>query len=76
LSGFLIIPEVGAGYARFEGLQAFAVLRRVKDSSGRGRCAASVLRSDAVGLRGTCLVGIAHSDAGSILPFEKLPPLE
>jgi hypothetical protein len=36
---FLIIPEVGLGDAGFEGLQTFAVLRRVKDNSGRVRCA-------------------------------------
>jgi hypothetical protein len=36
---FLIVPEVGLGDAGFEGLQTFAVLGRVKDNSGRGRCA-------------------------------------
>jgi len=35
LRGFLIVPETGVGDARFEGFQAFAVLRGVKDSSGR-----------------------------------------
>jgi hypothetical protein len=35
LRGFLIAPEIGIGDARFEGFQAFAVLRGVKDSSGR-----------------------------------------
>jgi hypothetical protein len=35
LCGFLIVPEIGVGDARFEGLQALAVLRRVKDSSER-----------------------------------------
>ena len=36
LSGFLIAPEIGVGCADFESLQALAVLRRVKDNSGRG----------------------------------------
>jgi hypothetical protein len=36
---FLVVPEVGLGYAGFESLQAFAVLRRVKDNSGPVRCA-------------------------------------
>ncbi len=35
LCGFLIVPETGIGDARFESLQALAVLRRVKDSSAR-----------------------------------------
>jgi hypothetical protein len=35
LRGFLIVPETGIGDARFEGFQAFALLRRVKDSSAR-----------------------------------------
>jgi hypothetical protein len=35
LCGFLIVPEIGFGYARFERFQAFAVLRRVKDNSER-----------------------------------------
>jgi hypothetical protein len=35
LRGFLIAPEIGVGDACFEGFQAFAVLRGVKDSSGR-----------------------------------------
>ncbi len=35
LSSFLIAPEMGFGDARFESLQALAVLRRVKDSSAR-----------------------------------------
>jgi hypothetical protein len=35
LRGFLIVPEIGVGGFGFEGLQAFAVLRDVKDSSGR-----------------------------------------
>jgi hypothetical protein len=35
LCRFLIVPETGIGDARFESLQAFAVLRRVKDSSAR-----------------------------------------
>jgi hypothetical protein len=37
---FLIVPEVGLRDAGFEGFQTFAVLRRVKDNSGRVRCAA------------------------------------
>jgi hypothetical protein len=36
LRGFLIVPEIRVGDARFEGFQAFAVLRGVKDSSARG----------------------------------------
>jgi hypothetical protein len=32
---FLIVPETGIGDARFESFQAFAVQRRVKDSSAR-----------------------------------------
>jgi hypothetical protein len=35
LRGFLIVPEIGRGDARFEGLQAFAVGRGVKDNSER-----------------------------------------
>jgi hypothetical protein len=40
LRGFLIVPEIGVGDARFENFQALAVLRCVKDSSERDRCAA------------------------------------
>jgi len=40
LSGFLVAPKIGVGGAGFEGFQALAVLRRVKDSSARARCAA------------------------------------
>ncbi len=36
LRSFLIVPEIGIGNASFESFQAFAVLRRVKDSSARG----------------------------------------
>jgi len=36
LSGFLIAPEIRVGGAGFEGFQALAVLRSVKDSSARG----------------------------------------
>ena len=36
LRGFLIVPEIGVGDARFESFQAFAILRGVKDNSGRG----------------------------------------
>jgi hypothetical protein len=32
---FLVVPEVGLGDASFEGFQTFAVLRSVKESSGR-----------------------------------------
>ena len=35
LCGFLIVPERGIGDARFKRLQAFVVLRSVKDSSAR-----------------------------------------
>jgi hypothetical protein len=48
---FLIIPKGGIGDARFEGLQALAVLGNVKDNSGRVRCGASGLRSGAANLR-------------------------
>jgi hypothetical protein len=40
LCRFLIIPEIRIGDARFEGFQALPVLRCVKDSSVRARCAA------------------------------------
>jgi len=40
LCGFLIVPEIGGGDARFESFQALAVLRGVKDNSARdGRVA-------------------------------------
>jgi len=35
---FLVVPEIGLSNAGFEGFQSFAVLRSVKDSSGRARC--------------------------------------
>jgi hypothetical protein len=35
LCGFLIVPEIGVGDARFERLQTFTVLRGVKDNSER-----------------------------------------
>jgi hypothetical protein len=35
LCGVLVAPEIGVGDAGFEGLQALAVLGRVKDSSAR-----------------------------------------
>jgi hypothetical protein len=35
LRSFLVVPESGIGDARFERLQALAVLRGVKDSSAR-----------------------------------------
>jgi hypothetical protein len=34
LRGFLIVPEIGLRDAGFEGLQALAMWRGVKDSSG------------------------------------------
>ena len=37
---FLIVPEIGLSNAGFEGFQAFAVLRGVKESSGRAKCGA------------------------------------
>jgi hypothetical protein len=40
LCRFLIVPEIGIGDTRFESLQALPVLRCVKDSSVRARCAA------------------------------------
>ena len=36
LGSFLIAPEIGVGCAGFERFQTLAVLRRVKDNSGRG----------------------------------------
>ncbi len=36
LRGFLIVPEIRIGDARFESAQALAVLGRVKDNSERG----------------------------------------
>jgi hypothetical protein len=35
---FLVVPEVWMSDAGFEGLQTIAILRGVKDSSGRARC--------------------------------------
>jgi hypothetical protein len=35
---FLVVPEVWLSDAGFEGFQTIAVLRGVKDSSGRARC--------------------------------------
>jgi len=35
LRRFLIVPEIGIGYASLEGFQALAILWRVKDSSAR-----------------------------------------
>jgi len=35
---FLVVPKIRLRDARFEGFQTFAVLRRVKDSSGPARC--------------------------------------
>jgi hypothetical protein len=35
---FLVVPEIGLSDAGFEGFQTFAILRRVKDNSGRARC--------------------------------------
>jgi hypothetical protein len=32
---FLVVPEIGLSNTRFEGFQTFAVLRSVKESSGR-----------------------------------------
>jgi hypothetical protein len=40
LSGFLVAPEVRSGAACFEGFQALAMLRGVKESSAPARCAA------------------------------------
>jgi len=40
LRRFLIVPEIGLSDAGFEGFQAFAMWRGVKDSSGPSRCAA------------------------------------
>ena len=53
LGGFLIAPETGFSDAGFQRLQAFAVARCVKDNSAQARCAASVLRSNVAGLRGS-----------------------
>jgi hypothetical protein len=46
----LIAPEIGIGGARFEALQALAVLWSVKDNSGPARCGVSVLRGDTANL--------------------------
>jgi hypothetical protein len=35
LSALLVVPEIGVSHACFEGFQALAILRRVKDSSAR-----------------------------------------
>jgi hypothetical protein len=35
---FLVVPKIGLSDSSFEGFQTFAVLRRVKDNSGRARC--------------------------------------
>ncbi len=35
LRRFLIVPEIGIGYASLKGFQALAILWRVKDSSAR-----------------------------------------
>jgi hypothetical protein len=35
---FLVVPEIGLSDTGFEGFQSFAVLRSVKDNSGRARC--------------------------------------
>ena len=48
---FLIVPEFRVSDAGFERFQAFAVLRRVKESSGRAKCVAGGLRNGIVGLR-------------------------
>jgi len=40
LRGFLIVPEIGLCDTGLEGLQALAMGRGVKDSSGPWRCAA------------------------------------
>jgi hypothetical protein len=40
LRGFLIVPEIGLGDAGFEGFQALAMWRGVKDSSEPWRCGA------------------------------------
>src|SRR5437868_13753924 len=50
LRGFLIVPEIGLRDARFEGLQALAMLRRVKDNSEPAQCAAGEVRSGAASL--------------------------
>jgi hypothetical protein len=40
LRRFLIVPEIGIGYASLESFQALAILWDVKDSSARAWCAA------------------------------------
>jgi hypothetical protein len=35
---FLVVPEIGLSDAGFEGFQTLAILRGVKDNSGRARC--------------------------------------
>ena len=51
LRGFLIVPKIRRGDARFEGLQAFAMGRSVKDNSGPWRYAASEVHNGAGGLQ-------------------------
>jgi hypothetical protein len=51
LGGFLIAPETGIGGAGFEGFQALAMLRGVKENSEPWRGGASGIRSGIGGLR-------------------------
>jgi hypothetical protein len=46
LGEFLVLPEVGLAYLRFETREEFLAARDVKGSSARDRCAFSGLRSD------------------------------
>jgi hypothetical protein len=54
LCGFLIVPEIGLGNFGFERGQFLAVLRGVKENSGRERCEVSGFRSDIEDLRESC----------------------
>jgi hypothetical protein len=61
LCSVLIIPEVGIGYAGFEGLQTFAVLRSVKENSEPSRGGVLGVRSGVVGLQESCGRREVHS---------------
>jgi hypothetical protein len=47
LRGFLIAPEIGISGALVQRFQLGAIVLDVKDSSARGRCVVSSLRTDA-----------------------------
>jgi hypothetical protein len=53
LGGFLVAPEIGVGGAGFQALQAFAMLRGVKENSEPWLGGASGVRSGVGGLLGS-----------------------